>query len=557
MRRLLIILILLAAWGASAAQARAEGLVTVSVKGYGQVGGGGERCGSPATTPDTAVVACGSFAGNECSTTSSPNPDGHGTTTTTICRARLGVTVPSGWRFTGWSGDCRGTVCNPVTYVRVCDTSQKPPCGRPDEPPPPPAVTASFEDVKAPVVTFTGTDGELFMDADGRRTLTWSVSEPEEQPALTCTLDGVKYDPCAPGDTALTGLRDGLRTFAVTATDPSGNTQPYTYTWDQQSPATTVWTGAPPEGAHVPGGASRVAFTSPKAGVSFQCGLDDGSWSGCTSPVDLGALADGRHTFAVRALFADHKGVLHAGDPVSRGWTVDSVAPDTALGGGPPAGGLTSDRGAVFQLISDPEAAYQCSLDGAPFAGCPATVALAGLAPGAHVFRARAVDLAGNVDATPAERTWRISADADGDGSLVPADCDDANPRRHPGAPEIPRNKIDEDCDGQDGDYLVLPADVSHSWVHAGRFTRLPRLVVKAPAGSRVTLRCHGRGCKIKTKRLVVGAKPLKLSAFFRGARLAPGATVEVAVTAPQTYGKRVQLTARAHGGPKVVVARI
>jgi hypothetical protein len=559
MRHLLLIPILLVALGASAAPAHAKGLVTVTVKGSGHVSGPGGGCDSPARTPDTVVVPCGSFSGDDCSMQSSPNPDGHGTTTIETCRARLGISAPSGWRFTGWSGACTGTGgCNVVTYVRVCDTSQKPPCGRPEEEPlPPPAVTANFDDVKAPVVTLSGTDEELFMNADGRRTVSWSVSEPDEQPALTCTLDGTKYDPCVPGDTALTGLRDGLRTFAVTATDPSGNTQTYTRTWDQQIPASAAFTDAPAEGAHVPSGAPRVAFTSAKAGVSFQCRLDDGNWSGCSSPADLAALADGAHSFAVRALFADHTGLLHTGEPVSRSWTVDTVAPDTTLGGGPPAGGLTSDRGAVFQLISDPEATYQCSLDGASFAACPATVTLTGLAPGAHVFRARAIDLAGNVDATAAERAWRISADADGDGTLVPDDCDDANPRIHPGAPEIPRNHVDEDCDGRDGDYLPLSAEVSHGWVHAGRFTRLPRLIVKAPAGSLVTLRCHGGGCKIKTKRLVVGPKPLKLSAFFKHARLAPGATVEVAVTAHERYGKRVRLTMRHHGGPKVAVGRI
>src|SRR4051794_38330186 len=188
MRRLLLISILLAAWGASAAQAHAEGQVTVSVKGHGQVSSGGGACGSPATTPDTMTVPCGSFAGNDCSTQSFPNPDEHGTTTITTCEVGLGVTVPSGWRFAGWSGACSGTGgCTVVTYSQTCDTSHKPPCGDIDDKPLHPAVTANFDDVKAPVVTLSGTDGELFMSADGRRTVNWSVSEPDEQPALTCT----------------------------------------------------------------------------------------------------------------------------------------------------------------------------------------------------------------------------------------------------------------------------------------------------------------------------------------------------------------------------------
>ena len=40
--------------------------------------------------------------------------------------------------------------------------------------------------------------------------------------------------------------------------------------------------------------------------------------------------------------------------------------------------------------------------------------------------------------------------DADGDGAPPGLDCDDGNPMRFAGAPDLPSNGIDEDCDGKD-----------------------------------------------------------------------------------------------------------
>jgi len=78
------------------------------------------------------------------------------------------------------------------------------------------------------------------------------------------------------------------------------------------------------------------AFTSDDPPSTFECKVDDGSFAPCVSPHTRGPLADGVHTFAVRATDA----AANLGVPASRSFTVDTDAPDVALTS--PSGGTTT-----------------------------------------------------------------------------------------------------------------------------------------------------------------------------------------------------------------------
>ena len=86
----------------------------------------------------------------------------------------------------------------------------------------------------------------------------------------------------------------------------------------------------------------------------------------------------------------------------------DTTPPDTTITSNPPA--TTSSSAASFSFSATEPATFQCSLDNSAFGACTSPASYAGLAVGSHTFRVRAIDTAGNVDATPASWSWSIVA---------------------------------------------------------------------------------------------------------------------------------------------------
>ncbi len=84
----------------------------------------------------------------------------------------------------------------------------------------------------------------------------------------------------------------------------------------------------------------------------------------------------------------------------------DTFEPQTTLTSG--AKGTTSSKRARFTFVSnEPGSTFQCKRDRRAWASCASPKTYAGLSKGKHSFRVRAIDHAGNVDRTPAARSWR------------------------------------------------------------------------------------------------------------------------------------------------------
>ena len=222
--------------------------------------------------------------------------------------------------------------------------------------------------------------------------------------SFQCKLDSGSYSSCT-SPKGYTSLADGSHTFYVEATDPAGNTSsPASYTWTVDTTAPDVSIGSKPSNP------SNVAspsfgFSSSDGTASFQCKLDSGSYSSCTSPKGYTSLADGSHTFYVEA--TDPAG--NTSTPASYTWTVDTTAPSISIDSQP--GLVTNSTTASFTFSStDPTASFQCSLDGVTYSAC-ASPWVSTLAEGPHTFYVEATDPAGNTS-TPASYTWTINTKA-------------------------------------------------------------------------------------------------------------------------------------------------
>jgi len=243
---------------------------------------------------------------------------------------------------------------------------------------------------------------------------------------FTCSLDGAAYASCT-SPTNYTGLAVGAHTFQVRATDLGGLTDatPASMSWTVTSPDTTppdTMITSAPSGSTTSTSAS-VAFSATET-ATFQCRIDGGAWSACTSPKAYSGLGVAAHTVDVRA--TDTAGNVDA-TPASASWTVTATAtatadapppvisapaavvmPQTTITTAPPS--TTSTRSATFAFTADSaDASFQCTIDGGAWTACSSPRTYKSLTYAKHAFQVRATDAAGMVDPTPAADTWTVA----------------------------------------------------------------------------------------------------------------------------------------------------
>ncbi len=206
---------------------------------------------------------------------------------------------------------------------------------------PTPASWSWTIDTTAPTVTDTSpADGATEVATDALATATFD--EAMDAATLSDTTVGLSLGG-APVSSAVTYdgpsrtvtltppvALDSGATYTVTidgATDLAGNAlTPYSWTFttaagDTTPPDTTITSG--PDDPSTSADAA-FTFSATEPGSTFACALDGAAFTACTSPQSYPGLADGPHTFAVRATDA---AANTDPTPASWSWTIDTTAP--------------------------------------------------------------------------------------------------------------------------------------------------------------------------------------------------------------------------------------
>jgi hypothetical protein len=129
----------------------------------------------------------------------------------------------------------------------------------------------------------------------------FGFSDSEAGVSYLCKLDAGSYAAC--GNPATFVVADGSHTLSVEARDSAGNvsTGAAFYGWavDATPPPRPMVTNGPNN--KWDSSTVMFTFTDPEANVNFQCSVDGGAWSPCTSPQTYYAMSAGTHEFDVRA----------------------------------------------------------------------------------------------------------------------------------------------------------------------------------------------------------------------------------------------------------------
>jgi len=191
--------------------------------------------------------------------------------------------------------------------------------------------------------------------------------------------------------------------FAQTARNAAGSATA-TSTPYLALPTTVLEAG--PSGS-VSSSSASFRFSSPTSGATFECELDGGAWSACTSEAEYAVLGEGAHSFSVRAVY----GGLSDPTPPVREWTVETTPPERpTINPGHASPSPSHQETFTFGELAA-GGTLECAVDGGEWRQCSPTTEFTGLTTGEHTVQARQRNKAG-VGSEVASYSWTISEPA-------------------------------------------------------------------------------------------------------------------------------------------------
>lgn len=278
----------------------------------------------------------------------------------------------------------------------------------------PSPATASFTVSNAPpTAAITMVNGTSYSPGETRyvnySSVYFHLTTSRDDAQLECRVDGAAWQSCTTGSHAVDSLSDGQHVFEVRAfllpgpTDVQDPPAGSTIVVDTVAPTATV----PANAKYFGGTSAQIDWGSDEEVFDSDCDLDGVYFAPC--PTTFTGLTGGEHTLELWVM--DRAG----------NWSQSTVAtfrvfpapPDTTITPGQaPAAAVDT---ATFTLSADTAGStFECRVDGDAFKPCgsPATVIVGSHTGGAHVFEARATDLAGQTDPTPASTAFTLNAPA-------------------------------------------------------------------------------------------------------------------------------------------------
>jgi hypothetical protein len=255
-------------------------------------------------------------------------------------------------------------------------------------------------------------NSRLLVQTDVQRMATYTVGAPGSVDWFGNGFnDGGWDDPLYGGDVTKAGDKIATTAWHATSADPNFAMN-----------ALVLWTtnGAPPSGP-----TPRCVFSGPAGGnflhptwspsgsglaweesdddPSTKAGTQQGIWIVNSVPANFGTNCGGLSSrLLAPGGYSPDWGPANVPAP-------DTTAPNTTIVSGPASGSTSHDPTPTFSFrSSEAGSTFLCRVDATAFSKCVSPKTLGPLANGAHTFRVKAVDRAGNADATPATRKWTV-----------------------------------------------------------------------------------------------------------------------------------------------------